>query len=160
VLNILEQIRQAVSSCRTDDYATHWADGSTIFISSGNPLMSNQEYLGIWRQVCAGGGGMTIGPVEEEVTVLGEGVALVTGSMGYTFTAPDGEAHIGTTRTTTVLREIEGEWKLVHAHASELGVHGGVADSADNGPQGGNDPFPPFPAWSSPEAEPFQRTTE
>jgi ketosteroid isomerase-like protein len=127
VLRVLEKAEAVVAECSIEEYAKLWEDDATVFISSGNRLMPVAEYLEIWGQVCSGGGGMTVKPVERQIRVYGP-TAVVTGLTGYTFTGPDGESHSGTTRYTTVLRRAGAEWKLVHAHGSELGVHGGLED--------------------------------
>ena len=128
---MLESVNNAVVSCKIDEYARHWSDGASIFISSGDPLMPAARYLDIWRQVCAGGGGFSaFEPGEQHVEVLGR-TALVTGTIGYSFTDPGGETHSGTTRFTTVLVHTDNEWKIIHAHGSELGLH--AAKNADPG---------------------------
>lgn len=128
---VLESINTAVAACKIDEYARHWSDGGSIFISSGDPLMPAAQYLDIWRQVCAGGGGFSaFEPGDQHIEVLGR-TALVTGTIGYSFTDPDGETHSGTTRFTTVLEHTDNEWKIVHAHGSELGLH--AAKNAEPG---------------------------
>jgi ketosteroid isomerase-like protein len=124
IFRVLEKASAVVAECKIEEYAKLWEEDATIFISSGDPLMPIAEYLQVWDQVCAGGGGMTVQTKERQVRVYGP-TAIVTGLMGYTFTGPDGESHSGTTRYSTVLHRAGAEWKMVHAHGSELGVHAG-----------------------------------
>lgn len=127
VLRVLEKAEAVVAECSIQEYAKLWDEDATIFISSGNRLMPIAEYLEVWGQVCSGGGGMTVKSEERQIRVYGP-TAVVTGLTGYTFTGPDRESHSGTTRYTTVLRRAGAEWKMVHAHGSELGVHAPLED--------------------------------
>ncbi len=73
-----------------------------------------------WEQIFSGNSGMRIAPAEVEITHEGD-FALVSCYEVLAIFLPDRPAPVSArTTATNLFQRVEGEWKMIHHHASQV----------------------------------------
>ena len=76
----------------------------------------------MWHGMMEAGGGVEVNEMSDVVVQMmpGNEVAIVTSFIVNTTRSPEGERSTANAFETDVWQKIDGEWKIVHLHYSEI----------------------------------------
>lgn len=125
------EVRAAVASFNraylendVENYFGHYAQDVTLFFLGARQSVA--DYHEEWKAAIAAGGGVEQNDLSDvRVQVLPGGAAAVaTYFIDYAFRAPNGERDAGRAYETDVWQKVDGQWKVVSLHFTELGAGG------------------------------------
>ena len=110
----------AYASNDTDTYFGYYAEGATVFYSGDRQDLA--AYAESWPKLMEAGGGVEKNEMSDlKVQVLAGGDVAVSTSFIYNVTrSPDGSKSAIRAFETDVWQKIDGEWKVVSLHYTEL----------------------------------------
>ena len=100
-------------------FGTYTADATLIFYGSRQVVA---DYEAEWREMIAAGGGVEQNELSDlRVQVMPGGeVAVATYRLHVVTRSPDGELTTADALETDVWQKIDGEWRIVSMHYSEI----------------------------------------
>ncbi len=115
-----EAFNTAYATNDIEGYFGHYADGATVFFYGARQDMS--AYHKEWSAMMDAGGGVEVNEMSDLVIQMmpsGE-VAIATSFIDNQTRAPEGEVSTVRAFETDVWQKIDGEWKIVSLHYSEI----------------------------------------
>ena len=122
-----EEVHAAVSGFN-DAYATndveayfgYYADDATVYFSGAR--QSIPAYHELWVELIKAGGGVEANEMSDvKVQIMPSGtVAVATSFIDNVTRSPEGEKSVAKAFETDVWQKIDGEWKIVSLHYSEI----------------------------------------
>ena len=111
---------RAYASNDTETYFDYYAEGATVFYSGDRQDLAAYEKF--WPEFMAAGGGVEKNEMSNlKVQVLGGGdVAVSTSFIDNITRSPDGSKTAIRAFETDVWQKIDGKWKVVSLHYTEL----------------------------------------
>ena len=103
-----------------DTYFGLYADDAEVFFYGERQDMAAYEKM--WHGMMEAGGGVEVNEMSDVVVQMmpGNEVAIVTSFIVNTTRSPEGERSTANAFETDVWQKIDGEWKIVHLHYSEI----------------------------------------
>ena len=100
-------------------FGTYTEDATLIFFGSRQVVA---DYEAEWREMIAAGGGVEQNDMSDlQVQVMpGGNVAVATYQLHVVTRSPDGDLSTADALETDVWQKIDGEWRIVSMHYSEI----------------------------------------
>lgn len=116
----IQAFDSAYATNDTDTYFGYYAEDATVFFSGDRQSLA--EYAESWPQFMEAGGGVEKNEMSDlKVQVLpGGDVAVSTAFIHNITRAPDGSKNTIRAFETDVWQKIDGEWKVISLHYTEL----------------------------------------
>lgn len=110
----------AYAENRVDDYFSRYADDATVYFYGARQDMT--AYYEEWVEMIDAGGGVEKNEISDlRIQVMPDGdVGIATYFVDYRARAPDGQISAAKAFETEVWQKIEGDWKIVSLHYSEI----------------------------------------
>ena len=110
----------AYADDRVDDYFERYAEDATVYFYGARQDLS--AYYQEWLEMVDAGGSVEKNDISDlRIQVMPSGdVAVATYFVDYRSRAPDGQITAAKAFETEVWRKIEGKWKIVSLHYSEV----------------------------------------
>ena len=104
-----------------EKYFSYYADGATVNFGDGSRV-NVAEYHEMWTGLMAAGGGVELNEMSDlQVQVMpGGDVAVATSFIDNRTRSPDGTKTTSKAFETDVWQKIDGEWKIISLHYSEI----------------------------------------
>jgi ketosteroid isomerase-like protein len=120
VLSAVEAFNGAYAGNRVDEYFGYYADDAGVYFYGARQSVS--AYHEEWAATIAAGGGVEKNELSDvRVRVLPGGDAAVASYfVDYQMRAPDGSLSTAKAFESDVWQKIDGEWKIVSLHYSEI----------------------------------------
>jgi ketosteroid isomerase-like protein len=122
-----DEVRAAVEAFDTayatndiEGYFGHYAEGATVYFYGARQDMS--AYHKEWSAMMAAGGGVEVNEMSNLIIQMmpGDEVAIATSFIDNKTRSPDGEISTVRAFETDVWQKIDGEWKIISLHYSEI----------------------------------------
>jgi ketosteroid isomerase-like protein len=122
-----DELREAVeafdTAYATNDIETYfgfYADGATVYFYGARQDIS--AYKKEWSAMKDAGGGVEVNDMSDLVIQMmpGEEVAIATSFINNRTRSPDGEISTVRAFETDVWQKIDGKWKIISLHYSEI----------------------------------------
>ncbi len=110
----------AYASNDIEAYFGHYAEDATLYFYGARQQLA--AYHEEWSAMVDAGGSVEKNDLSDvKVQVMpGDEVAVATYFIDYAIRSPDGETAVAKAFETEVWRKIEGEWKIVSLHYTEI----------------------------------------
>lgn len=117
----LESFNTSYATNDVETYFDFYTDDATVFFSGERQDM--EAYRELWDDLVESGGGVEVNDISDVVIqVAADGKAAISSYfVDNTTRSPDGETSSSRAYETDVWQKIDGEWKIVNLHFSELG---------------------------------------
>lgn len=116
----IKAFNDAYANNNVDDYFGYYdADATVYFFGARQDISAYHEE---WTETISAGGGVEKNELSDiQVQVMpSSDVAVATYFVDYRMRAPDGEISVAKAFETEVWQKIEGEWRVVSLHYSEI----------------------------------------
>ena len=123
----LDEVRAAVEGFDTayatndvEGYFGYYAEGATVYFYGARQDLS--AYHEEWTAMMAAGGGVEVNEMSDLVIQMmpGDEVAIATSFIDNTTRSPEGEVSTVKAFETDVWQKIDGAWKIISLHYSEI----------------------------------------
>jgi len=116
----IQAFDHAYATNDTDTYFGYYAEDATVFFSGDRQSLA--EYAQSWPQLMEAGGGVEKNEMSDlKVQVMpGGDVAISTAFIDNITRSPDGSKDTIRAFETDVWQKIDGEWKVISLHYTEL----------------------------------------
>ena len=110
----------AYAENRVNDYFGRYADDATVYFYGARQDM--KAYYEEWAGMIDAGGGVEMNEMSDlRIQVMPSGdVGIATYFVDYRSRAPDGQISAAKAFETEVWQKIEGDWRIVSLHYSEI----------------------------------------
>ena len=111
---------QAYATNNVEGYFDNYTDDATLYFYGARQIVA--EYHEEWSAMVDAGGAVEKNDISDvQVQVMpGDEVAVATYFVDNTTTSPDGETAVARAFESDVWQKIEGEWKIVSLHYTEI----------------------------------------
>ncbi len=122
-----DEVRAAAEAFNTafvtndiEGYFGYYADGAVVYFYGARQDMS--AYRKGWSAMIEAGGGVEVNEISDIVIQMMPGgeVAIVTSFIGNQTRSPEGNVSTVRAFETDVWQKIDGEWKIVSLHYTEI----------------------------------------
>lgn len=120
VYTAVEAFNAAYATNDIDGYFGHYAEGATVYFYGARQDMS--AYHKEWSAMMDAGGGVEMNEMSDVVIQMmpGDEVAIVTSFIDNRTRSSEGEVSTVRAFETDVWQKIDGEWKIVSLHYTEI----------------------------------------
>jgi ketosteroid isomerase-like protein len=120
VTGALKAFNKAYADNEVDSYFSYYADGAVVYFYGARQDVA--AYHDEWAEMVRAGGGVEKNELSDiRVQVMPSGdVAVATYFVDYRLRMPDGEVSTSKAFESEVWQKIDGEWKVVTLHYSEI----------------------------------------
>jgi ketosteroid isomerase-like protein len=110
----------AYAENRIDEYFSYYADDAVVYFYGARQDLD--AYYAEWKAMDAAGGGVEKNEMSDLRIQLmpGGDVAVASYFVDYRFRSPEGDISAAKAFETEVWQKIEGAWKVVNLHYSEI----------------------------------------
>lgn len=111
---------EAYANDEVEAYFDHYADGALVFFYGARQDLS--AYHEEWAKMITAGGGVVRNELSDvRIQVMpGDEVAIASYFVDYAMRTPDGEVAESKGFDSEVWQKIDGEWKVVSLHYTEI----------------------------------------
>ena len=120
VRDAVHAFNAAYADNRVDDYFGYYADGADVYFYGARQDLS--AYYDTWKAGIEAGGGVEKNDLSDvQIRVLPGGMAAVaTYFVDFRSRTPDGDIEEAKAFESEVWQEIDGRWRIVSLHFSEI----------------------------------------
>lgn len=120
VRDAIKAFNGAYADNDVDAYFSHYAADATVYFYGARQDLS--AYHEEWAAMVEAGGGVEINELSDvQVQVMPSGdVAVASYFVDYRMRGPDGDMFVARAFETEVWQKIDGEWKVISLHYSEI----------------------------------------
>lgn len=120
VRDAVKAFNSAYASNDVETYFSHYAADATVYFYGARQDLS--AYHEEWAEMVDAGGGIEKNELSDlQVQVMPSGdVAVATYFVDYRLRMPNGEVSVAKAFESEVWQKIDGDWKIVNLHYSEI----------------------------------------
>ena len=119
IRNLAEQFNEAYATNDADTYFGFYTEDSMLYFYGARQDVA--EYDESWRATIAAGGGARKNDMSDlRIQVLSDDVAVASYFVDNESKSPDGDVTSARAFETDVWQKIDGEWKIVSLHYTEI----------------------------------------
>ena len=120
VLRLVKEFNKAYATNQVDDYFGFYASNASLYYFGER--QSLEGYNKEWHEMVAAGGAVQRNDISDvEVKVLnGESIAVVTYFVDNQTRSAEGELTTARAFETDVWQKVQGVWKIINLHYSEI----------------------------------------
>jgi len=115
-----EAFDKAYATNDIEGYFSHYAEGATVYFYGARQDLA--AYREQWSAMMEAGGGVEENEISDVIIQMmpGDEVAIVTSFIDNTTRSADGEVSTVKAFETDVWQKIDGAWKIISLHYSEI----------------------------------------